>query len=255
MSMDGRMTVCNMSIEYGARAGVIAPDDTTYAYVRGRPYAPNGDDWDACVDDWQSLRTDDGAAFDDVIEIDGARLEPTATWGTTPAQSAPLSGVVPDPASFADADARCTVERALTYMDLEPGTAMSSIAIDSVFIGSCSNSRIDDLREAAAVLRGRRVSDRVRLLVVPGSTLVARQAKEEGILDVLAAAGAEVGLPGCSLCVAVNGDELAPAERCASTSNRNFEGRQGNGARTHLVSPAVAAATAVAGRLCGPEGL
>ena len=255
MTMEGRMTVCNMSIEAGARAGLIAPDDTTFAYLEGRAYAPKGDDWDRALDDWRSLVTDDGAAFDKSVALDGAALEPHVTWGTNPGQVIPISGSVPDPSAFADPAAREAAARALTYMGLTAGTPMRDVRVDTVFIGSCTNSRIEDLRAAAAVLDGRQVQPGLRVLVVPGSGLVKEAAEAEGLDRVFTAAGAEWREPGCSMCLAMNPDKLTAGERSASTSNRNFEGRQGRGGRTHLVSPAVAAATAVAGHFATPEEL
>jgi 3-isopropylmalate/(R)-2-methylmalate dehydratase large subunit len=255
LSMEGRMTICNMSIEAGARAGMIAPDETTFAFLRDRPHAPQGPDWDAAVDYWRTLVTDDDAVFDKVVTIDATTLSPWVTWGTNPGQGAPLSGLVPDPASFTDPSQRLAAERALTYMDLAPGTPLRDVAVDTVFVGSCTNGRIEDLRAAADVLRGRRVADGVRALIVPGSVAVAEQAQREGLHEVFTAAGAEWRSAGCSMCLAMNADKLAPGQRSASTSNRNFEGRQGPGGRTHLVSPAVAAATAVAGRLTAPADL
>ena len=243
LSMEGRMTVCNMTIEGGGRAGMIAPDDTTFDYLRGRPHAPTGIDWDAAVAYWRSLATDDGATFDRVVHIDAATLSPWVTWGTNPGQGAPLSAVVPDPASFDDDAARVAAERALAYMDLVPGTPLRDVAVDTVFIGSCTNGRIEDLRAVAEVLRGRHVADGVRALVVPGSGQVKEQAEAEGLHEVFTSAGAEWRAAGCSMCLGMNPDKLAPGERSASTSNRNFEGRQGPGGRTHLVSPPVAAAT------------
>jgi 3-isopropylmalate/(R)-2-methylmalate dehydratase large subunit len=242
LSMEGRMTVCNMSIEWGAKAGMIAPDDTTFSYVEGRPSAPKGAAWEAALDHWRSLATDAGAAFDGEIEIDASRLEPHVTWGTNPGQVAPVTGRVPSPRSDTD-------ERALVYMDLKAGTALADIEIDRVFIGSCTNGRIEDLRAAARVLQGRRVHPNVRAMVVPGSTLVKRAAEEEGLDLVFKAAGFEWRNAGCSMCLGMNPDILAPGERCASTSNRNFEGRQGSGGRTHLMSPPMAAAAAVTGHL------
>jgi 3-isopropylmalate/(R)-2-methylmalate dehydratase large subunit len=242
LSMEGRMTVCNMSIEWGAKAGMIAPDDITFSYVEGRPSAPKGAAWEAALDHWRSLTTDAGAAFDGEIEIDAARLEPHVTWGTNPGQVAPVTGRVPSPRSDTD-------ERALVYMDLKAGTALADIEIDRVFIGSCTNGRIEDLRAAARVLQGRRVHPNVRAMVVPGSTLVKRAAEEEGLDLVFKAAGFEWRNAGCSMCLGMNPDILAPGERCASTSNRNFEGRQGSGGRTHLMSPPMAAAAAVTGHL------
>src|SRR4051812_20224255 len=255
LSMEGRMTVCNMSIEAGARAGMIAPDETTFDYLRGRPHAPSGGDRDAAVDYWRSLVTDKDAVFDTVVHIDAATLAPWVTWGTNPGQGAPLSAAVPDPASFDDEPARLAAERALVYMDLAPGTPLRDIAVDTVFIGSCTNGRIEDLRAVAEVLRGRQVADGVRALVVPGSGQVKEQAEAEGLHEVFTAAGAEWRAAGCSMCLAMNPDKLSPGERSASTSNRNFEGRQGPGGRTHLVSPPVAAATAVPGRLTAPADL
>jgi 3-isopropylmalate/(R)-2-methylmalate dehydratase large subunit len=255
LSMEGRMTVCNMSIEAGARAGLIAPDDTTFEFLRDRPHAPQGADWDAAVDYWRSLRTDDDAIFDKVIDVDATALSPWVTWGTNPGQGVALSDCVPDPASYDDPAERAAAERALEYMDLRPGTPLRDVAVDTVFVGSCTNGRIEDLRAAADVMRGRRVATGVRALVVPGSVSVAEQAEREGLDEVFTAAGAEWRKAGCSMCLAMNADKLAPGERSASTSNRNFEGRQGPGGRTHLVSPAVAAATAVAGRLAAPADL
>jgi 3-isopropylmalate/(R)-2-methylmalate dehydratase large subunit len=248
LSMEGRMTVCNMSIEAGARAGMVAPDDTTFAWLEGRPHAPAGADWEAALDDWRSLATDQGAAFDREVEIDAAELRPYVSWGTNPAQTVTIDDVVPDPADDA-------AERALAYMGLRAGTPMREIRPDTIFIGSCTNSRITDLREAASILRGRRVAPGLRAMVVPGSMLVKRQAEEEGLDEVFRAAGFDWRDAGCSMCLGMNPDQLAPGERSASTSNRNFEGRQGKGGRTHLVSPAVAAATAVAGHFATPEDL
>jgi 3-isopropylmalate/(R)-2-methylmalate dehydratase large subunit len=252
--MEGRMTVCNMSIEAGAKAGLIAPDDTTFAYLEGREFAPKGADWDLAVAEWRSLATDDDAAFDKEVTIDASTLKPHISWGTNPAQVAPIDGAVPDPDHF-DPAQRESAERALQYMGLEAGTPFREIAVDTVFIGSCTNSRIEDLRAAAAVVDGRRVSDGMRALVVPGSFKVKDQAEAEGLHDIFTAAGFEWREPGCSMCLAMNPDKLTAGERCASTSNRNFEGRQGRGGRTHLVSPAVAAATAVAGTFSTPEDL
>ncbi len=249
------MTICNMSIEAGARAGMIAPDETTFAYLKGRPHAPRGADWDAAVAYWKTLRTDEDAVFDDEVGSTRATLAPFVTWGTNPGQGAPLSASVPDPASFADAGERLAAERALEYMGLTAGTPLREIAVDTVFVGSCTNGRIEDLRAAAAVVEGRKVADGVRMLVVPGSVRVALQAEEEGLDKVFTAAGAEWRHAGCSMCLGMNPDQLAPGERCASTSNRNFEGRQGKGGRTHLVSPQVAAATAVLGHLASPADL
>jgi 3-isopropylmalate/(R)-2-methylmalate dehydratase large subunit len=248
LSMEGRMTICNMSIEAGARAGMVAPDDTTFAYLEGRPHSPTGADWERALEHWRSLTTDPGAVFDREVEIDAARLAPRVSWGTDPAQSATIDGVVPEPTDEA-------TERALAYMGLAPGTPIREIRPDTVFIGSCTNGRTEDLREAAAVLRGRRVRAGLRAMVVPGSMRVKAEAEREGLDRVFEAAGFEWRDPGCSMCLGMNPDRLAPGERCASTSNRNFEGRQGRGGRTHLVSPAVAAATAVAGHFCAPTDL
>jgi 3-isopropylmalate/(R)-2-methylmalate dehydratase large subunit len=255
LSMEGRMTICNMSIEAGARAGMIAPDETTFEFLRGRPHAPTGAEWDAAVDAWRRLRTDDGAEFDTEVYLDAATLSPFVTWGTNPGQGVPLADAVPDPEMIVDEGDRQAAEKALTYMDLTPGTAMRDIAVDAVFVGSCTNGRIEDLRVVADVLRGRKVADGVRMLVVPGSMRVRAQAESEGLGEVFTAAGAEWRQAGCSMCLGMNPDQLAPGERCASTSNRNFEGRQGKGGRTHLVSPAVAAATAVRGTLSSPSDL
>src|SRR3954451_5808623 len=252
LSMEGRMTVCNMSIEAGAKAGLIAPDDTTFAYLEGRQHAPKGAAWDQAVAEWRTLRTDDDAVFDEEVVIDAATLRPFVTWGTNPGQVIPIDASVPDPGSFADASARNAASRALAYMGIDAGTPMREIAVDTVFIGSCTNSRIEDLRAAAKVLDGRTVGVK-RALVVPGSHAVKAQAEAEGLHRVFTAAGAEWREPGCSMCLAMNPDKLSPGERCASTSNRNFEGRQGRGGRTHLLSPAVAAATAVAGHFATPE--
>ena len=246
-SMEERMTLCNLTIEGGGRAGLMAPDDVTLSYLEGRRYAPRGTAWSEAVAAWDTLRTDPGAHFDKHAVIDATLLEPTVTWGTTPAQSVPVSGAVPDPDAFADAAARDSARRALEYMDLQPGTPIADIALDTVFIGSCTNGRIEDLRAAAAVLDGRHVRQGMRVLVVPGSAQVKAQAEAEGLDRVFRSAGAECRNPGCSMCLAMNPDILQPGERCASTSNRNFEGRQGRGGRTHLVSPAMAAAAAIAG--------
>jgi 3-isopropylmalate/(R)-2-methylmalate dehydratase large subunit len=255
MSMEARMTICNMSIEWGAKAGLIAPDDTTFAYLRGRPRAPSGDDWDTAVAHWRTLATDADAVFDKEVVLDAATLTPFVTWGTNPGQGVPLGGVVPDPSDFADESDRIAAERALEYMALSAGTPMRDVAVDTVFVGSCTNGRIEDLRAAAAVIEGRRVADSVRMLVVPGSARVRLQAEDEGLDIVFKQAGAEWRGAGCSMCLGMNPDQLAPGERSASTSNRNFEGRQGKGGRTHLVSPLVAAATAVTGRLSSPADL
>jgi 3-isopropylmalate/(R)-2-methylmalate dehydratase large subunit len=255
LSMEGRMTVCNMSIEWGARAGLIAPDDTTYSYLAGRPNAPAGADWDAALTAWDALRTDDDATFDTEVTLDATTITPFVTWGTNPGQGVALSGAVPDPQSLPAGGPREAAERALSYMGLAAGTPMREIAVDTVFLGSCTNGRMEDLRAAAAILKGRRVAPGVRALVVPGSMLVKLQAEAEGLDRVFTEAGAEWRNAGCSMCLGMNPDTLAPGERSASTSNRNFEGRQGRGGRTHLVSPAVAAATAVAGHLAAPADL
>jgi 3-isopropylmalate/(R)-2-methylmalate dehydratase large subunit len=255
MSMEARMTVCNMSIEAGARAGMIAPDETTFTYLKGRPHAPQGADWDAAVQEWSKLHTDDDAVFDEEVVIDAASLTPYVTWGTNPGQGLPLSDRVPDPASLGDDNERVAAERALEYMGLVPGTPLRQVAVDTVFLGSCTNARIEDLRAAAAVLKGRHIKDGVRMLVVPGSARVRLQAESEGLDEVFRQAGADWRLAGCSMCLGMNPDQLAPGERSASTSNRNFEGRQGKGGRTHLVSPLVAAATAVRGTLSSPADL
>ena len=255
LSMEGRMTVCNMSIEAGARAGMIAPDDTTFAYLEGRDHAPKGAAWDEAVADWRSLATDPGATFDTSVELDASALVPHVTWGTNPGQVLPIDGSIPDPDAFDDPVQREAAARALEYMALTPGTPLRDVAVDTVFIGSCTNGRIEDLRAAADVLRGRRVHAGMRALAVPGSHRVKAQAEAEGLDDVFRGAGFEWREPGCSMCLAMNPDKLAPGERAASTSNRNFEGRQGRGGRTHLVSPAVAAATAVAGTFARPEDL
>jgi 3-isopropylmalate/(R)-2-methylmalate dehydratase large subunit len=255
LSMEGRMTVCNMSIEAGARAGLVAPDDTTFAYLEGRPYAPTGKAWEQALDDWRALVTDRDASFDKEVVLDAATLRPHVSWGTNPGQTIPIDAAVPDPGSFADPAAREAAQRALGYMGLKAGTPMRDIAVDTVFIGSCTNSRIEDLRAAATVARGRRVKDGVRTLVVPGSVAVKHQAEAEGLDRVFVEAGFDWREPGCSMCLAMNPDKLAVGERSASTSNRNFEGRQGKGGRTHLVSPAVAAATAIAGHFATPEDL
>lgn len=255
LSMEARMTICNMSIEAGARAGMIAPDDTTFDYIKGRPHAPTGADWDAAVEYWSSLQSDHDAAFDAEVILDADSLSPFVTWGTNPGQGVPLNGEVPSPASFVDENERASAERAIEYMGLTPGTKMRDIAVDAVFLGSCTNGRIEDLRSAAAVLKGRKLAPNLRMLVVPGSAKVRQQAMSEGLDEVFLAAGAEWRNAGCSMCLGMNPDQLAPGERCASTSNRNFEGRQGKGGRTHLVSPLVAAATAVRGVLSSPDDL
>jgi 3-isopropylmalate/(R)-2-methylmalate dehydratase large subunit len=255
LSMEGRMTVCNMSIEGGARAGMVAPDATTFEYLDGRLHAPKGQAWDDALAYWSTLPTDDGAQFDKDVTLDAALLVPHVTWGTNPAQVAPIDRTVPDPDSFAEPGERDAAARALAYMGLTAGTPLRDVAVDTVFLGSCTNSRIEDLRAAAAVLDGRHVHAGLRALAVPGSHRVKAQAEAEGLDRVFVAAGFEWREPGCSMCLAMNPDKLAPGERCASTSNRNFEGRQGRGGRTHLVSPAVAAATAVAGHFATPTDL
>jgi 3-isopropylmalate/(R)-2-methylmalate dehydratase large subunit len=247
LPMSGRMTICNMSIEAGARAGMIAPDDTTFAFLEGRPAAPRGVEWEQALDRWRALPSDSDATYDRVIELDVSELAPQVSWGTNPGMVVSVDGVVPDPSDFDDPAERDAAERALAYMALEPGTAIQDIEIDRVFIGSCTNARIEDLREAAGVVAGKRVHPRVRALVVPGSAGVKRQAEEEGLDRIFEAAGFEWRRAGCSMCLGMNPDILQPGERCASTSNRNFEGRQGRGGHTHLVSPAMAAATALAG--------
>jgi 3-isopropylmalate/(R)-2-methylmalate dehydratase large subunit len=254
LSMEGRMTVCNMSIEAGAKAGLVAPDDTTFAYLEGRAHAPSGAAWDEAIAYWRTLRSDDDAVWDKSVTLDASAIAPQVTWGTNPGQVTSIDGSVPDPATYADATARDAVARALEYMGLTPGTALRDVAVDTVFIGSCTNSRIEDLRAAAAVLDGRTVTVK-RALVVPGSHAVKAQAEAEGLHEIFRAAGFDWREPGCSMCLAMNPDTLSPGERCASTSNRNFEGRQGRGGRTHLVSPAVAAATAIAGHFATPEDL
>ncbi|MGO1201046.1 MAG: 3-isopropylmalate dehydratase large subunit, partial [Dermabacteraceae bacterium] len=255
LSMEGRMTICNMSIEAGARAGMIAPDETTFEYVKDRPHAPQGEDWDTAVEHWKTLRSEDDATFDTEVVIDADTLEPFVTWGTNPGQGLPLSGRVPAPEDFTDDSSRHAAERALEYMDLVPGTPLKDIRVDTVFMGSCTNGRIEDLRAFASVLEGRVKDPGVRVLVVPGSARVRLQAEQEGLDQVFEAFGAEWRQAGCSMCLGMNPDQLAPGERAASTSNRNFEGRQGKGGRTHLVSPVVAAATAVRGTLSSPSDL
>ncbi|WP_197320934.1 3-isopropylmalate dehydratase large subunit [Saccharomonospora sp. NB11] len=255
LSMEARMTICNMSIEAGARAGMIAPDETTFAYLKDRPHAPKGADWDAAVAEWRQLRTDDDAEFDAEVHLDASELTPFVTWGTNPGQGLPLGESVPDPARMTDENERLAAEKALSYMDLKPGTPLRDIAVDTVFLGSCTNGRLEDLRAAAEVLRGRKVADGVRMLVVPGSMRVRQAAEAEGLHEIFTEAGAEWRAAGCSMCLGMNPDQLSPGERSASTSNRNFEGRQGKGGRTHLVSPLVAAATAVRGTLSSPEDL
>ncbi len=255
LSMEGRMTVCNMAIEFGAKAGLIAPDDTTFAYLNGRANAPKGSDWDDAVTAWRMLRTDDDAVFDREVVIDGSTITPRVTWGTNPGQVIALSGTVPGPDDFAEPAEKEAATRALEYMGLTAGTPIRDVPVDTVFIGSCTNSRIEDLRSAAEVARGRTVAPGVRTLVVPGSGQVKAQAEAEGLPEIFRAAGFDWREPGCSMCLAMNPDKLSPGERSASTSNRNFEGRQGRGGRTHLVSPRVAAATAIAGRFTTPEEL
>ncbi len=255
LSMEARMTICNMSIEWGAKAGMIAPDQTTYDYIEGRPEAPTGADWDAAIAYWSTLVTDDDAKFDREIVLDASQMTPFVTWGTNPGQGVPLGGAVPSPEDFEDEGDRVAAAKALEYMGLEAGTPMRQVAVDTVFIGSCTNGRIEDLRAAAAVLRGRTVAEDTRLLVVPGSVRVRLQAESEGLDQVFTSAGGEWRGAGCSMCLGMNPDQLAPGERSASTSNRNFEGRQGKGGRTHLVSPLVAAATAVRGTLSSPADL
>ncbi|MBW9206413.1 3-isopropylmalate dehydratase large subunit [Mumia sp. zg.B17] len=255
LSMESRMTVCNMSIEWGAKAGMIAPDETTFAYLQGRPNAPKGADWDAAVEHWRSLATDDDAEFDKVVTIDASTVTPFVTWGTNPGQGVPLSAVVPSPDDFDDPSEKIAAQRALDYMGLTAGTPMRDIPVDTVFIGSCTNGRMEDLRTAARWIEGRTVADDTRLLVVPGSVRVRLQAEEEGLDVVFKEAGAEWRGAGCSMCLGMNPDQLMPGERSASTSNRNFEGRQGKGGRTHLVSPEVAVATAVLGHLASPADL
>ncbi|PKW19666.1 3-isopropylmalate dehydratase large subunit [Saccharopolyspora spinosa] len=255
LSMEARMTICNMSIEAGARAGMIAPDETTFDYLEGRPHAPEGAEWDAAVEYWKTLRTDDDATFDAEVTLNADELTPFVTWGTNPGQGLPLGEQVPDPAQFVDEGERFAAEKALAYMGLTPGTPLREVSVDTVFLGSCTNGRIEDLRAAAEVLKGRKVAADVRMLVVPGSMKVRQQAESEGLHEVFTAAGAEWRSAGCSMCLGMNPDQLTPGERSASTSNRNFEGRQGKGGRTHLVSPLVAAATAVRGTLSSPEDL
>jgi 3-isopropylmalate/(R)-2-methylmalate dehydratase large subunit len=255
LSMDGRMTICNMSIEAGARAGMVAPDQTTYDYLKGRPHAPQGDDWDAAVAYWETLATDDDAVFDAEVFLDANELEPFVTWGTNPGQGVSLNESVPDPATMVDPNERAAAERALEYMALEAGTPMKDIKVDAVFMGSCTNSRLDDLRTFASIIKGKKKADHVRVMVVPGSARVRLEAEAEGIDKIVEEFGGEWRFAGCSMCLGMNPDQLAPGERCASTSNRNFEGRQGKGGRTHLVSPVVAAATAIRGTLSSPADL
>ena len=255
LSMEGRMTICNMSIEWGAKAGMMAPDETTFAYLAGRPHAPEGEDWEAAVAYWRTLFSDPDAVFDKEVDIDATQLTPFVTWGTNPGQGVPLGAAVPSPEEFSDPVDKAAAERALTYMDLQAGTPMRDIKVDTVFLGSCTNGRIEDLRLAASVLKGRKIADGVRMLVVPGSARVRLQAENEGLDRVFLDFGAEWRAAGCSMCLGMNPDQLSPGERAASTSNRNFEGRQGKGGRTHLVSPPVAAATAIRGTLSSPADL
>ena len=255
LSMEGRMTICNMSIEAGARAGMVAPDETTFAYLEGRQHAPKGQDWEDAVAYWRTLPTDDGATFDAEVFIDADELEPFVTWGTNPGQGSSLSASVPNPAEIADPNERAAAERALEYMDLTPGTPLKEVPVDAVFMGSCTNSRIEDLRAFASIIEGKKKADGVRVMVVPGSARVRLEAEAEGLDKIITDFGAEWRFAGCSMCLGMNPDQLAPGERCASTSNRNFEGRQGKGGRTHLVSPLVAAATAIRGTLSSPADL
>ncbi|MEN9752031.1 MAG: hypothetical protein RLZZ600_1078 [Actinomycetota bacterium] len=255
LSMEGRMTICNMSIEAGARAGMVAPDQTTYDYLEGRPHAPQGTDWDEAVAYWSTLATDEGAQFDAEVFLDANELEPFVTWGTNPGQGVSLNDVVPSPSDFSDPGERAAAERALEYMDLVPGTPLKEVPVDAVFMGSCTNSRIEDLRQFASIIKGQKKAEGVRVMVVPGSARVRLEAEAEGLDKVFEEFGAEWRFAGCSMCLGMNPDQLAPGERCASTSNRNFEGRQGKGGRTHLVSPLVAAATAIRGTLSSPSDL
>jgi len=255
LSMEARMTICNMSIEAGARAGMVAPDETTFEYLKGRPHAPQGAEWDAAVEYWKTLPTDEGAAFDEEVFLDANTLDPFVTWGTNPGQGVSLNDSVPTPSDFSDPNEQAAAERALEYMDLTPGTKMKDIKVDTVFLGSCTNSRIEDLRAAAAIIKGKKKADGLRMMVVPGSARVRLEAEAEGLDKVFKDFGAEWRFAGCSMCLGMNPDQLAPGERAASTSNRNFEGRQGKGARTHLVSPLVAAATAIRGTLSAPGDL
>jgi 3-isopropylmalate/(R)-2-methylmalate dehydratase large subunit len=255
LSMEGRMTLCNLTIEAGARSGLVAPDDKTFAYLKGRPYAPSGENWDRAVAYWRSLATDNDAVFDQEITLNGPGIAPRVTWGTSPEDSAPITEVVPSPADYEDPDKRKAVERSLEYMGLTPGVALQDLKVDRVFIGSCTNGRIEDMRAAAAVAKGRKVAEGVGAMVVPGSGLVKKQAEDEGLDRIFLNAGFEWREPGCSMCVGINPDRIEAGERCASTSNRNFEGRQGRGGRTHLVSPAMAAAAAVTGHLVDARDL
>jgi len=249
LSMEGRMTVCNMSIEAGARAGMIAPDQTTFDYLQGKPMAPKGKDWDLALEWWKSLPSDENAHYDKTIIINANKIKPTVTWGTSPEDVVPIDGIIPDPSKIKDDDARAKIERSLEYMGLKGGQKISDVEINTVFIGSCTNSRIEDLRSAAKVIKGKKIKSGIRAMVVPGSGLVKSQAEEEGLNHIFTEAGFEWREPGCSMCLAMNEDKLQPGERCASTSNRNFEGRQGKGGRTHLVSPEIAAASAITGKL------
>ncbi|MEM9095695.1 MAG: aconitase family protein, partial [Pseudomonadota bacterium] len=249
LSMEGRMTVCNMAIEGGARAGLIAPDEKTYQYLKGKPRAPKGAAWEMAETHWRSLYTEEGAHFDKVVTLDGAKIAPVVTWGTSPEDVLPIDAAVPSPGDFSDAGKQAAAQRALDYMGLTPGARLQDVEVDTVFIGSCTNGRIEDLREVAKVMQGRRVKDGLRAMIVPGSGLVRAQAEEEGIAEQLIEAGFEWRFAGCSMCLGMNPDQLKPGERCASTSNRNFEGRQGYKGRTHLMSPAMAAAAAITGRL------
>lgn len=255
LSMEGRMTICNMSIEGGARAGLVAPDETTFDYIKGRPLAPKGADFDKAVEYWKTLPSDDGATYDKEVVLEAADIAPTVTWGTTPEDVVAITGHVPSPDDFADANKRASVQRMLDYMGLTPGTKMTDIPVDKVFIGSCTNARIEDLRAVAKVAEGKKVAEGVEAMIVPGSGLVKAQAEAEGLADILIAAGFDWREPGCSMCLGMNPDQLQPGERCASTSNRNFEGRQGKGGRTHLLSPAMAAAAAITGKLTDVRGL
>ena len=249
LSVEGRMTVCNMAIEAGARAGMVAPDETTFEYLKGRPYAPKGAAWDAAVAYWKTLPSDEGAVFDKEVSLDASEIIPYVTWGTSPQDALPITAAIPDPAGIGDADRRAAVERSIEYMDLKPGQKLTDIKVDMVFVGSCTNGRIEDIRAVAEVAKGRKVAGHVRALIVPGSGLVREQAEQEGLDQILIDAGFEWREPGCSMCLAMNDDKVPPGQRCASTSNRNFEGRQGPGSRTHLVSPAMAAAAAITGHL------
>ncbi|PZD65446.1 3-isopropylmalate dehydratase large subunit, partial [Pantoea ananatis] len=255
LSMEGRMTLCNMAIEMGAKAGLVAPDETTFAYLKGRQFSPQGENWEQAVEYWGTLKSDPGAKFDRVVTLHAEEIAPQVTWGTNPGQVIAVDAQIPDPASFADPVERASAEKALAYMNLQPGIKLTDVSIDKVFIGSCTNSRIEDLRAAAAIAKGRKVAPGVQALVVPGSGPVKAQAEAEGLDKIFIEAGFEWRLPGCSMCLAMNNDRLNPGERCASTSNRNFEGRQGRGGRTHLVSPAMAAAAAVNGHFADIRSL